>query len=392
MERIPYSGREIQRIWGEASLTGWDQVKEVSREFVKYLINNLLLSEIELFLGSDKYERVKNRKSYRNGYYERMIGTTLGEIRIRYPRLRNGAFESKTIKKYSRRQRELDFAVLSCFLLGGSTRKTARVCKAFADVGISSSTVSKIFKELDQKAWAFHSSKIDKKYRFLILDGLWNKVKDRYKRKKVVLFAMGITAEGKKEILDFLVADGESEAAYGALLNNLIKRGLDTEALELVMHDGAGGIVSSLSMYLPYTAKQYCVFHKVQGITEKLDHRRSRKTIMRDAGNIYKLSGNKGEAITSMKAFVLKWSKIEPRAVRYMLAGFDNTLTYFDFSKDLWKTISTTNYLERSLREIRRRTRPMGYFKNDKAINRIMYALSYWLNSGELPNEFTQHS
>ena len=108
-----------------------------------------------------------------------MIGTTLGVINIRYPRIRHGSFESKLIRNYKRRQQELDFAVLSCFLLGGSTRKTSKVCEAIADVGISNSTVSTIFKELDQRAWAFHSRKIDKKYRFLLLDGLWNKVKDR---------------------------------------------------------------------------------------------------------------------------------------------------------------------------------------------------------------------
>jgi len=386
MERIPYSRLEIQRILDEASLLGWDQIKEVSRDFIKYLIDNFLLSELELFLGCEKYERIEDRKSYRNGYYERLIGTTLGEIRVRYPRLRNGAFESKFIGKYKRRRRELDFAVLSCFILGGSTRKTAKVCDAFADVGISSGTVSTIFRELDQKAREFHSKAIDKKYRFLVLDGLWVKMRERFKRKKAVLFAMGITAEGKKELLGFIVADGESEYGYTALLNNLLKRGFDPSALELAIHDGAGGIIAALNMCLPYVAKQYCVFHKVQGIAPKLNRRSNRKAIMRDAGDIYRISENKVKAIASLRVFIRKWAKAEPRAVRYMQTRFDETLTYFNFSQALWKTISTTNYLERSLREIRRRTKPMGCFKDERSTNRIMYALTYLLNSGEIPS------
>jgi transposase-like protein len=386
MERIPYSRLEIQRILDEASLLGWDQIKEVSRDFIKYLIDNFLLSELELFLGCEKYERIEDRKSYRNGYYERMIGTTLGEIRIRYPRIRKGMFESKFIRKYKRRQRELDFAVLSCFLLGGSVRKTSRICDAFAEVGISSSTVSTIFKELDQKAREFHSKVIDRKYKFLVLDGLWVNMRERFKRKKVVLFAMGITAEGKKEMLGFIIADGESEYGYTALLNNLLKRGFDPSALELAIHDGAGGIIAALNMCLPYAAKQYCIFHKVQGIAQKLNRRSNRKVIMRDAGDIYRHSRSKQEAIASLRYFILKWSKSEPRAVRYMKARFDDTLTYFDFPKNLWRIISTSNYMERSLREIRRRTNPMGYFKNERSINRIMYALTYLLNSGGIPS------
>lgn len=385
MESLPLSRLEIQRILNEASLSSWDEIKEVSREFIKYLIDNLMLSELESFLGCEKYERVDNRKSYRNGYYERQIGTTLGEIRIRYPRLRNGAFESKFIKKYRRRQKELDYAVLSCFLLGGSVRKTSKICDAFAEVGISSSTVSTIFRELDQKARMFHSRRIEKKYKFLVLDGLWVKMKERFKRKKVVLFAMGITAEGKKEMLDFIIADGESENGYTALLNNLLKRGFDPEALELAIHDGAGGIIAALDMCLPHTKKQYCVFHKVQGIAPKLDRRANRKAVMRDAGDIYRQSRSKQEAIGSFRRFISKWSKVEPRAVRYMKSRFDDTLTFFDFPAYLWKTIATSNYLERSLREIRRRTDPMGYFKNERSINRIIYSLSYLLNSGEIP-------
>lgn len=392
MNNIPCSKAELKRIWEESFLTSWQEIKGETREYLKYLINNAILSELEHFIGCGKYERNDKRKTYRNGYYERLIGTTLGEIPIRYPRLREGRFESKFIKKYSRRQKEVDYAVLSCFLLGGSTRKTKIVSDLFIELDISHSTVSKILSELDERANQFHQRKIDKPYRFLILDGLWIKVNDKFKREKVILFAMGITKDGKKEIIDFMLADGESEAAYSKLIDNLLRRGLNWESLELVIHDGSKGLRSALDLCLPYTDKQYCVFHKIQNISQKLKRITNRKAITRDAGNVYRYADSKYRAITNMRKFIQTWGQREPLAVRCFAHEFDKTLVYFDFDRSIHKSIRTTNYLERFLREIRRRTRPMGCFRNDKSVNRIVYALAYLYNNGEVPYEFTQHS
>jgi transposase-like protein len=375
----------MEEIWKEGLQFGWGGLKEYSQEYIREFINNLILTELEMFVGCGKYARTKDRKTYRNGHYERLIGTTLGEIKIRYPRLRSSGFESRFIKKYARRQQELDFAVLSCFLLGGSTRKTAKVCAAFTDIGISHSAASNIFKKLDQKAREFHARPIDKKYRFLMLDGLWNKVKGKYIKKTVVLFAMGITADGEKEILDFMQADGETEDAYVALLNHLLKKGLDLDALELVIHDGAKGITAALNLCLPYTERQYCIFHKIQGIAQRLNYKLNRKTIMQDARNIYKPAKSRNEAIENLRTFARKWRREEPRAVAFMQVNFDKTLAYFNYPRELWRFIRTNNRLERSLREIRRRTRPMGPFQNDRSANRIVYSLVYLTNSGELP-------
>lgn len=390
MQSLPYPQYRIEEIWKEGQQFGWDELKKVHREQLKYLIEFSLRTELEDNIGCGKYQRAKERNNYRNGYYERIIATTLGEIPIRFPRLRFGSFKSAFIQNYARRTQEVDYAVLSCFVLGGSVRKTKKICDLFIDVRISHTTVSRISQELENKVRAFHLRKINKKYQFLLLDGLWIKVQGKYQRKEVVLFAMGITAEGKKEIIDFMLASGETEQAYSMLLNHLIKKGLDLEAIELVIHDGAKGLRAALDICLPYTQRQYCVFHKIQGIAQKLNHLKHRSAIMKDAGNIYRKANSRKQAIYNLRLFIKKWQRLEPRAVRYFVSGLDKTLSFYDFPKYLWKSIATTNYLERQLREIRRRTRPMGNFKSDKSANRIIYALTFVLNEGYVPNEFTQ--
>lgn len=392
MKSLTYPQYRLEEIWKEGKGLVWGEIEEIQRQQLKWLIEYSLLTELEALIGCSKYERDDYRKDYRNGYYERLMATTLGEIRIMYPRLRNSSFQSQLIDKYSRRRKEVDYAVLSCFVLGGSTRKTSKISKLFIDLNISHSTVSGIFKHLDDNARNFHYRKIDKKYRFLVLDGLWIHEQDRYRKKKVILFVMGITPEGKKEILDFFLADGETEQAYLTLLNHLIERGLDINSVEMVIHDGANGLQAALDICMPYTQKQYCIFHKIQRIASKLEQEHNKEQIMRDAGDIYKKAGSKREAILNLKSFIRKWLPREHRAVNCFVKNFDKTLTYFEFPKSLWSKISTSNSMERCLAEIRRRTRPMGYFKNDKSVNRIIYSLVYLLNEGEVPSEFTQHS
>jgi len=391
MKSLPYSQNKLKEIYEEGRQLGLNELKEINREQVKYLIEHSILSELEHFIGCRKYKRDKERTDYRNGYYERLIATTLGEIPIRFPRLRKGSFKSAFIKNYSRRTQDVDYAVLSCFILGGSVRKTKAICDLFINVQISHTTVSRITKALEERARDFHMRKLKTRYKFLLLDGLWIKVQGKYK-KEVVLFAMGITADGEKEIIDFMIADGESEENYSKLLNHLIKKGLDLETIELVIHDGAKGLQAALDICLPYTQRQYCIFHKIQGIAPKLNHIKLRSAIMKDAGNVYRNANSREQAIQNIKLFTYKWQRLEPRAVKYFTAGFDKTLTFYDFPKSLWKSISTNNYLERRLKEVRRRTRPMGNFKNDKSANRIIYALVYVSNEGYAPNEFTHNS
>lgn len=392
MKSLPYPQYRLKEIWKEGRALVWEEIQEVHKDYLKWLIENSLLTELESSIGCGKYKRDDSRTNYRNGYYERLVATTLGEIQIKYPRLRNGSFKSGLIEKYSRRRQEVDYAVLSCFVLGGSTRKTSRISEFFIGLNISHSTVSSIFRHLDDKAREYHYRKIEEKYRFLILDGLWIHEQDRYRKKKVILFVMGITPEGKKEILDFFLADGETEQAYSTLLNHLIERGLDLNSIELIIHDGAKGLQAALDICMPYTQRQYCIFHKIQRIASKLEHEHNKKQIMRDAGDIYKKADSKREAVINLKAFIRKWLPREHKAVNCFVKDFDNTLTYFDFPRYLWSKICTSNRMERCLAEIRRRTRPMGYFKNDRSVNRIIYSLVYLLNEGEVPNQFTQHS
>ena len=392
MKSLPYPQYRLKDIWKEGKALVWEEIQVIHKDYLKQLIEGSILTELESLIGCGKYERNVIRKDYRNGYYERLVATTLGEISINFPRLRNGSFQSQFIKKYSRRRQEVDYAVLSSFVLGGSTRKTTRICEEFIGLGISHSTVSSIFRQLDDKAREFHYKKINEKYRFLILDGLWIHVQDRYKKKKVILFAMGITPEGEKEILDFFLADGETEQAYSTLLNHLIEKGLDLDSIELVIHDGSKGLQASLDICLPDTQRQYCIFHKIQRIASKLENDHNKEQMMRDAGDIYKNANSKHEAISNLRAFSKKWLFREHRAVNCLVKDFDKTLTYFNFPRSLRSLISTSNRIERCLAEIRRRTRPMGYFKNEKSVNRIIYSLVYLLNNGEVPNHFTQHS
>jgi len=175
---------------------------------MKEMIEETLFGEAQTYVGGSRYERTPTRSDYLNGYYTRNLVTSLGYIsQIRIPRTRHGRPNFSLIQHYQRRHKEFDQIVLSSFLKGHSTRKARDFFQGmYGRSVISAQTVTNIIKTLDSLVQGFHQRRIEDKYQVLILDALWVPVWG-YKRKRPLLFAMGITPDGKKEVIDFVLPD-----------------------------------------------------------------------------------------------------------------------------------------------------------------------------------------
>src|SRR3989338_10854710 len=123
-------------------------------------------------------------------------------------------------------------------LLGLSVRKQRRFFKTFIGSAISHTTASRLIRSLEDDLRVFRTKPIDDKYKYILIDGLWIKIKDGRLKEKVILFVLGITADNQKEIIAFRVAKGETEAEVTSLLNDLYRRGLEGKNLKVVASDG----------------------------------------------------------------------------------------------------------------------------------------------------------
>lgn len=351
-------------------------VHELGRKALKDVLEGHMQQRIERHLGD---VRRVDHSDRRNGQYRRWLLTSLGAVELAVPRTRHysavGALEA-----YVRREKSVDRLILSAFVLGLSTRKVGEALLAILGERVSATTVSRVAQQLDDAVTAFHRRPLANRYRALVFDGvvLANR-SGRGVVRRPVLVAMGITNEGRKEILDFVLARGESQAAWEAFLNDLYARGLTGEGATLAVCDGGAGLLAVLPLVYPKVRVQRCWAHKVRNVLDKV--RLADRDVIKRALNRISNAGARAEARRHARAFVDRWQRRYPAAVRCLWMDIDELLAFFVFDDPLWrKATRTTNAIERRFREVRRRTRPMGVMANPASIERILFAIFSYEN------------
>jgi len=345
-------------------------------------------------IGAGPYERTSNRKNYRNGTYKRNLTTRFGALEdLLVPRFREGALLHSLFAPYQQRTDDVDKALGTLFLNGISTHKLKGIAEQLTGRSVSAQTVSTIVQKTDQELEQYRTKPIEDKYEYLFLDGIYDKIREIGLERKVLLCALGITKDGKKEILSFHLVDTESEDNWTEFLIDLKNRGLKGKALRLITTDGNPGLKATLKRLFPYKRHQRCIWHKmnnIQGRTKK----RNRRALMGECKMIF-AAPSRHEAIHRFKTWKNHWEIEEPAAVKCLAKDLRECLTYYDLPKEHWKRIRTTNILERSFREVRRRTRPMGgTFVNPASADRIYHNVFGLLNDNwkNHPITFTQNS
>jgi putative transposase len=369
------------------------------RNLTKNLIEDTMDEEMVSYQQRKRYQRARDRMDYRNGYYRRGLDTTFGPIEdIAVPRSRHGLFKTAVFERYHRRQQSVDDVICNVFLRGISTRDVAGALKPVLGTSISASAVSRITKRLDKNVKEFHQRRLLDEYQFLFLDGITLSVKGSLKAKKIlILVAYGITLFGKKELIAFRIASAESAEACEGFLNDLFRRGLEGKNLKLIITDGSKGFIAAIDIIYPHTKHQRCWVHKLRNATKYL-RKVDLKPFKEDVRKIY-CSTTHRDAINSFEKLRKRWKLIYPKAVECIERDLDELLSFLtipikeQFRPFIHRQIRTTNIIERSFREVRRRTRPMGCFTNNDSVSRIIYAIFNRLNTKweEKPlKQFTQ--
>jgi transposase-like protein len=306
----------------------------------------------------------------------------------------------------------VDQLIMACFVLGMSTRKVSTALLSLLGERISASTVSEVAKRLDHAVRRYHGRELEDGYRFLFFDGVVLKQKGAARvQKKIILCVYGVSWEGKKEMIDFLLASSESQNAWEGFLRDLYGRGLEGKRCELITTDGGSGLRNALEVVYPRILRQHCWAHKTRNVLDKVK-RADWEKVKKDLQRISHAK-NRQAATQAYWSFCQKYRKAYPGAVKSLESEIDDLLSFYQVklsSKEragldakeiqqaqmmLWKKIRTTNLIERAFREVKRRTRPMGVFGNKGSMERILYAVFYHYNTKgkEIPSFlFTQRA
>ncbi len=406
--------RNVNRALKEINAFEWEgDYRPAARNRLKELLEERMDEELEVHLGRGRYERREEGEAedYRNGFYLRHLLTEIGDLILRIPRSRKG-FVSKVLEVYKRRSRSVDQLMMACFVLGMSTRKVATALLSLLGERVSASTVSEVAKTLDKAVKRHHERKLGDGNRFLFFDGVVLKQKGAAKvQKKIILCVYGVTWEGKKEMIDFLLATSESQNAWEGFLRDLYRRGLEGSRCELITTDGGKGLGNALEVVYPRILRQHCWAHKTRNVLGKVkkgDQEKVKKELQRISHG-----KNRQAATQAYWSFCQKYRRAYPGAVKSLESEIEDLLSFYQVkvsakerqglgAKDLqkaqralWRKIRTTNLIERAFREVKRRTRPMGVFVNRNSMERILYAVFFHYNSQgqEIPSlPFTQNA
>ena len=206
----------------------------------------------------------------RNGSYRRHLLTELGDIELAVPRTRRFA-PIAVVRAYARRPEQIDRMILSCFVLGLSVRKVSEALLPILGRPISPATVSTVARQLDAVVTAFHARPLKDQYRVLMLDGVVLARKTGAGAiRRPVLVALGLRFDGKKEVIDFPLAQSESAAEWERFLGDLIRRGLIGDGLEMICVDGGAGLLAALPTAYPGVPVQRCWAHKIRNVLDKV--------------------------------------------------------------------------------------------------------------------------
>ena len=358
---------------------GWGDTKERGRQALRRTIEEAMVERVRSHLEDMQSRGEQDR---RNGTFRRHLLTGLGDIELAIPRTRRYSPIS-VAQAYARRSEDVDRSILACFVLGLSTRKVSEALLPIFGVTISASTVSRVAQVLDEAALAFHRRPLKNHYRVLQFDGvILSRKSGKGALRRPVLVVLGIRPDGKKEIIDFLLARSEGRDAWEGFLNDLYQRGLTGEGVQLITIDGCAGLASALEVVYPRILVQRCWAHKVRNI---LDYARlaDRDAMKRGLRRIYR-ARTRLQALREAIRFASYWEESYPRAVRCLMKDIEELLNHYCFADPTWRRVArTTNAIERRFREVRRRTRPMGVFSDRMSIERILYAIFSYANKGQ---------
>jgi putative transposase len=373
----------------------WGDLKEEVVKLLKGFLETTMEQDIAAQLQAGKYRRTESRCGYRNGYRYRGLLTEFGLLEnLRVPRDRDGLYQPAMLLRYQRRQQEVNRLVREAFLAGVSTRRLGEVLAPIVGETLSPQTVSRIASSLDSEVRRYHSRSLQDDWLYLFLDGITLKVKGLTgARKRLVLCVYGITPRGKRELLSFRQANAESEAQWEAFLQDLYRRGLEGKTLQLVVTDGCPGLHRALDTVYPYIDRQRCWAHKLRNVAAKLP-RKIQEACLKGAKTIYQAETSR-EARDRFLDWAAAWHAAAPRAVSCIGDDLPELLNFLKCPISHRRKVRTTNAIERSFREVRRRTRPMSCFQNTDSVERIIFGVISHMNEKwkEKPlKEFTHNT
>lgn len=379
-------GKAIGSFGQMEALLGPDPLTEALRGKIREMILALTEAELREVLAAQPYERSAERQGYRHGRKLRSMTTGLGAAVIELPRARliqdgqEREWQSGLIRRYERRAPSVDSALLGAYLSGANGRRIRGALSPLVrGAPLSKSAISRIVGRLQAlfSSWQKRSLKAFP-LKVLYFDAIALRVRIANRVVSApVLVALGVGQGGQKEVLDLELLTSESTSCWSGFVQGLNSRGLGRPRLVII--DGNKGLRAAVEQSWPKVAVQRCTVHKLRNL-ERYVPRHALEEMRSDYHRIIR-ADSLDEARKAYREFILKWKRLAPKVAASLEEGGPELLTFYSFPKSQWKSLRTTNVIERLNGEFRRRVKTQGSLPDAQAAERLLFGL---LISGQI--------
>jgi putative transposase len=363
----------------------FDPLEEAVRGQVRAFIEQLLEEELQTALGRGRYERGLAAKGHRNGHRDRRLATTFGPLVLAVPRARladdlgEREWKSELLPAYRRLSRRAELLIAQVYLAGVNTRRVRRALQTLFAGHVGKDAVSRAWRKT-RSAWEAWQQRdlADEEIMRLILDGTVVKIRlDRRATAISLLIVLGIRRDGRKVVLTIKNMGGESQAAWRAVLDDLLARGLAKP--ELVIVDGGKGLEAALASLWDDVPVQRCSVHKERNLLAHAP-KHLHDEIKADFNDMVH-ARTAAEVMVKRKAFLTKWRlRCRPVAISLEEAG-ERLFTFLRYPPEQWRSLRTTNAIERLHEEFKRRIKTQCLLPCAETAAMLFWAL---LASGQI--------
>ncbi|MFZ2489022.1 MAG: IS256 family transposase [Anaerolineae bacterium] len=342
---------------------------DILRGSLQLLVQTLINLELEEKIGAAHHERTETRTNHRNGSRERELETRLGSLNLSIPKLRQGSFFPSLLQPRKRAEQALLSVVQEAYVAGVSTRKVDELAQALGLEGMDKSKVSRACQLLDKNVAEFRERPLTGHYPYIWLDATYIKIREGGRvQNQAFIVAIGLSSEGRREVLGFTVGHAENYHTWLNFLRSLVSRGLTPPLLTIT--DAHEGVKKAVSEVFTGSSWQRCRVHFTRNVIA-LVPKSQQNMALAAVKQIFQQPDHKSATLL-VGQVAAKLEDTLPKIASKLLEECHEALHYMHFPQEHWRQIHSTNGLERLNRELKRRADVVGIFPSQEASVRLL--------------------
>ena len=360
---------ELRRQIREGKEISLDGILEEFKSLLRESLQTASEEELTSHLGYEKHQESENT-NYRNGHSKKSLKTKYGQIDVAIPRDREGTFEPKLVPKRERILKGSEELILSLYAKGMSVADISTHLDDLYGYQLSEQTISNITEAIMDKAKEWQNRPLEAIYPIVFMDATVLKIRvDRVVKNIAAYIMLGITLEGKKEILGIWIGENETSKYWLTLLNELKNRGV--EDILIFAIDGLNGFNQAIQAVYPKAEIQRCIVHQIRS-SLKFVSWKDRKAVAKDLKTIYS-AATEEDAQLALTEFNDIWGSKYPHILQSWLNNWNELATFFKYPKSIQTLIYTTNPIESLNANIKRKTNSKGSFPTIDSAFKMLY-------------------